>query len=53
VMEDGRVVETGSHAELLAREGAYSRLYALQFSGEDTNEQPAAASAEPPAAARA
>jgi len=53
VMEDGRVVETGSHAELLAHEGAYSRLYALQFSGEDTAEQPAAASAEPPAAARA
>jgi ATP-binding cassette, subfamily B, bacterial MsbA len=53
VMEDGRVVETGSHAELLAREGAYSRLYALQFSGEDVTEQPAAASAEPPAAARA
>jgi len=53
VMEDGRVVETGSHAELLAREGAYSRLYALQFSDEDVTEQPAAASAEPPAAARA
>ena len=53
VMENGQVVETGSHAELLAREGAYSRLYALQFSSEDTTEQPAAASAEPPAAARA
>jgi ATP-binding cassette, subfamily B, bacterial MsbA len=53
VMEDGRVVETGSHAELLAREGAYSRLYALQFSGEDATEQPAAASVEPPATAQA
>ncbi|HUA53998.1 MAG TPA: ABC transporter ATP-binding protein [Candidatus Sulfotelmatobacter sp.] len=32
VIEAGRVVEQGSHAELLARGGAYARLYALQFS---------------------
>ena len=32
VLERGRIVETGSHAELLTKNGAYSRLHALQFS---------------------
>jgi subfamily B ATP-binding cassette protein MsbA len=32
VLEKGRIAEAGSHAELLARNGAYSRLHALQFS---------------------
>ncbi|MEQ6900647.1 ABC transporter ATP-binding protein [Nocardioides sp. YIM 152588] len=31
VMEDGRIVEQGSHAELLAADGAFSRLHAAQF----------------------
>ena len=31
VMEDGRVVEEGTHAELKARGGLYARLAALQF----------------------
>jgi ABC-type multidrug transport system fused ATPase/permease subunit len=31
VVESGRIVEQGSHAELLAREGRYSQLYELQF----------------------
>jgi ATP-binding cassette subfamily B multidrug efflux pump len=32
VMEDGQIVEQGTHAELLARHGAYERLYHAQFS---------------------
>jgi subfamily B ATP-binding cassette protein MsbA len=32
VLMQGRVVETGTHAELLARNGTYARLYRLQFS---------------------
>ena len=31
VMEQGRIVEQGSHRELLERDGAYARLYNSQF----------------------
>ncbi len=33
VMEDGSIVEQGSHAGLMAAEGAYYRLYMSQFAG--------------------
>lgn len=40
VLHRGRLVESGSHEELLARRGAYWRLYRLQFehAGEPTRE---------------
>jgi len=33
VLDRGEIVERGTHAELLAKRGAYSRLYTLQFGG--------------------
>jgi len=38
VMDDGRIVERGSHAELLARGGHYAKLYALQFAEQEERE---------------
>src|SRR5258708_7240858 len=37
VIDDGRVVERGTHEELQASGGLYARLYELQFSGEEEN----------------
>jgi len=34
VIEDGRIVEQGNHDELMARRGAYHRLYMSQFRGQ-------------------
>ena len=34
VLEGGKIVETGRHAELLAREGTYARLYRIQYATE-------------------
>ena len=33
VMKDGRIIEKGNHAELLARNGFYATLYNSQFAG--------------------
>lgn len=33
VMDDGRIAETGSHANLLAKKGKYYQLYMTQFAG--------------------
>ena len=35
VMEQGRIVERGTHTELLARSGRYDEMWALQQSGRD------------------
>ncbi len=33
VLESGRVVESGTHAELMVRQGGYAELYTLQADG--------------------
>jgi len=38
-IDDGRIVETGTHAELLRARGRYYRLYAQQFRQELEREQ--------------
>ncbi len=38
VMDRGRIIEEGKHAELLAREGRYAHLYRLQFQSEQATE---------------
>jgi subfamily B ATP-binding cassette protein MsbA len=41
VLDGGRLVETGTHDELLARGGAYARLYELQLQDDPVEHEPA------------
>jgi subfamily B ATP-binding cassette protein MsbA len=36
VMERGKIIETGTHSELLQQKGTYKRLYELQFAEEES-----------------
>ena len=46
MIDRGKVVERGSHAELIARGGSYARLYALQFAGQTVSTETAQAAAQ-------
>jgi subfamily B ATP-binding cassette protein MsbA len=45
VIDGGRIIEAGTHAELLERGGMYARLYALQFADQNGEAAVVAASA--------
>jgi len=46
MIDQGKVVEMGSHTELIARGGAYARLYALQFAEETSPPETSQATAQ-------
>ena len=49
VVDNGRIVEQGTHAELMARGGAYKTLYDMQF---DDEPNPATTNEPVPAATK-
>jgi subfamily B ATP-binding cassette protein MsbA len=46
-LEDGRILEIGTHAELLAADGLYRRLYEMQFAREEEPSGPTAGETTP------
>jgi ATP-binding cassette subfamily B protein len=44
VIDEGRIVEQGSHASLLANNGLYAELYRTQFADQESEQQPAGTS---------
>ena len=40
VIDDGRIVERGTHASLLAENGLYAELYRTQFADQESEDQP-------------
>jgi ATP-binding cassette subfamily B protein len=38
VMDAGRIIERGKHTELLARNGRYAEMWAMQQQGHDTDD---------------
>lgn len=47
VIDDGRIVERGTHASLLAENGLYAELYRTQFADQESEDQPAGGPALP------
>jgi ATP-binding cassette, subfamily B, bacterial len=50
VMKEGRLVEQGTHSELLEQDGVYGQLYHTQFGGEKHPTRPMPVSKERPPA---